>query len=231
MTDTVNVPREPTEAMIRSAVCEYLPPSQTPEDIAVAIYRAMIAAAPKSEPVRWTEDMERESRESEYERGFRDGKLSHPEAQKGEPVTKRTMTVSLSDAEMEALEELIAKKDLDGPNVFRQALKLYQAVDRGAASVSWGANTHPAPSSDELLAEWAELQRLAEAASPGPWKACATIYKHMNCEIRTGAKGEGQPIGQIWDGPNAFADGQFIAAASPQAVLKLIAITKHKGPQ
>lgn len=54
-----------------------------------------------------------------------------------EATPKRTMTVSLSDAEMEALEELIAKKDLDGPNVFRQALKLYQAVDRGAATVRW----------------------------------------------------------------------------------------------
>ncbi|WP_292038652.1 MULTISPECIES: hypothetical protein [unclassified Brevundimonas] len=75
--------------------------------------------------------------------------------------------------------------------------------------------------------DYAELKRLAENASPGPWKACGTIYEHMNCEIRTGAKGEGQPIGQIWDAPNAFADGQFIAAASPSVVLDLIDRASH----
>ncbi len=69
----------------------------------------------------------------------------------------------------------------------------------------------------------AELARLAEAATPGPWKACGTIYEHMNCEVRGGEKGEGQAIAQVWDGPNAFKDGQFIAAANPATVLALIA--------
>ena len=78
--------------------------------------------------------------------------------------------------------------------------------------------------------DYSEMKRLAEGASPGPWKACGTIYEHMNCEIRTGSKGEGQPIGQIWDGPNAFADGQFIAAASPEIVLGLIARASSPAP-
>ena len=68
----------------------------------------------------------------------------------------------------------------------------------------------------------AELKRLAEGATPGPWKACGTIYEHMNCEIRGGVKGEGQAIAQVWDGPNAFKDGQWIAAANPAVVLALL---------
>lgn len=43
--------------------------------------------------------------------------------------TKRTMTLNLTDAEMAALEELSAKKDLSKTAVLRQALRLYQMVD------------------------------------------------------------------------------------------------------
>lgn len=39
---------------------------------------------------------------------------------------KKTMTLNLTDAEMAALEELGAKKDLSKTQVVRQALKLYQ---------------------------------------------------------------------------------------------------------
>lgn len=75
--------------------------------------------------------------------------------------------------------------------------------------------------------EWSELERLAEAATQGPWKACGTIYEHMNCEVRGGAKGEGQAIAQVWEGPNAFKDGQFIAAANPATVLRLISALRQ----
>jgi predicted transcriptional regulator len=43
--------------------------------------------------------------------------------------TKKTMTLNLSDAEMEALEVLAETKDLTKTGVLRQALKLYQMVD------------------------------------------------------------------------------------------------------
>jgi len=43
---------------------------------------------------------------------------------------KRTMTLNLSDAEMEALEQLAQKKDLNKTVVIRQALRLYQMVDQ-----------------------------------------------------------------------------------------------------
>jgi predicted transcriptional regulator len=43
---------------------------------------------------------------------------------------KRTMTLNLTDAEMNALEELAAKKDLNKTIVIRQALRLYQMVDQ-----------------------------------------------------------------------------------------------------
>ena len=42
---------------------------------------------------------------------------------------KRTMTLNLTDAEMNALEELSAKKDLSKTAVLRQALRLFQMVD------------------------------------------------------------------------------------------------------
>jgi hypothetical protein len=39
------------------------------------------------------------------------------------------MTLNLTDAEMNALEELSARKDISKTAVLRQALRLYQAVD------------------------------------------------------------------------------------------------------
>ena len=44
-------------------------------------------------------------------------------------TAKRTMTLNLTDAEMNALEELSRKKDLTKTAVLRQALGLFQMVD------------------------------------------------------------------------------------------------------
>ena len=44
--------------------------------------------------------------------------------------TKRTMTLNLTDAEMSALEELCVKKDLSKTSLLRQALRLYQVVEK-----------------------------------------------------------------------------------------------------
>lgn len=43
---------------------------------------------------------------------------------------RRAMTLSLSDAEMNALEELARRKDLNKTIVIRQALRLYQMLDQ-----------------------------------------------------------------------------------------------------
>jgi predicted transcriptional regulator len=43
---------------------------------------------------------------------------------------RRTMTLNLTEAEMNALGELAAKKDLNKTAVIRQALRLYQMVDQ-----------------------------------------------------------------------------------------------------
>jgi predicted transcriptional regulator len=43
---------------------------------------------------------------------------------------KRTMTLNLSDAEMDALEKLAEQKDLNKTIVIRQALRLYQMMDQ-----------------------------------------------------------------------------------------------------
>ena len=44
-------------------------------------------------------------------------------------AAKRTMTLNLTEAEMEALEKLCQRKDLSKTAVLRQALRLYQAID------------------------------------------------------------------------------------------------------
>jgi Ribbon-helix-helix protein, copG family len=44
-------------------------------------------------------------------------------------MSKRTMTLNLTDAEMRALEELSIRKDLSKTAVLRQALRLYQMLD------------------------------------------------------------------------------------------------------
>jgi hypothetical protein len=44
-------------------------------------------------------------------------------------MSKRTMTLNLTDAEMRALEELSVRKDLTKTAVLRQALRLYQMLD------------------------------------------------------------------------------------------------------
>ena len=47
---------------------------------------------------------------------------------------KRTMTLNLTDAEMNALQELAMRKDLSKTAVLRQALRLYQLVDERLAN-------------------------------------------------------------------------------------------------
>lgn len=42
--------------------------------------------------------------------------------------TKRTMTLNLNEAEMEALEELAKRKEMTKTALVRQALRLYQTV-------------------------------------------------------------------------------------------------------
>lgn len=44
-------------------------------------------------------------------------------------TAKRTMTLNLTDAEMNVLEELSARKELSKTAVLRQALRLYQVID------------------------------------------------------------------------------------------------------
>ena len=44
-------------------------------------------------------------------------------------MIKRTMTLNLTDREMQVLDELCAKKGLNKTALMRQALRLYQAVD------------------------------------------------------------------------------------------------------
>jgi predicted transcriptional regulator len=42
---------------------------------------------------------------------------------------KKTMTLNLTDQEMDALEELAVKKDISKTAIIRQALRLYQLID------------------------------------------------------------------------------------------------------
>jgi len=44
--------------------------------------------------------------------------------------SKKTMTLNLTEAEMHALEELSAKKELSKTALLRQALRLYQLIEK-----------------------------------------------------------------------------------------------------
>lgn len=68
--------------------------------------------------------------------------------------TKKTMTLNLTPAEMDALEELARKKDLSKTALIRQALRLYLAVD---ARVTQGDKLF---FENELLKKKAELMVL-----------------------------------------------------------------------
>ena len=45
-------------------------------------------------------------------------------------MTKRTMTLNLTEKEMHALDELCTKKGLSKTALLRQALRLYQTIDQ-----------------------------------------------------------------------------------------------------
>ncbi|MDE2578599.1 MAG: ribbon-helix-helix protein, CopG family [Hyphomicrobiales bacterium] len=45
-------------------------------------------------------------------------------------ANKKTMTLNLTDAEMDVLDALCAKKELSKTALLRQALRLYQVIDR-----------------------------------------------------------------------------------------------------
>lgn len=45
-------------------------------------------------------------------------------------MNKRTMTLNLTEKEMQVLDELCSKKGLNKTALLRQALRLYQAVDQ-----------------------------------------------------------------------------------------------------
>ena len=44
-------------------------------------------------------------------------------------TSKKTMTLNLTDTEMDVLEQLASAKDLTKTGVLRQALRLYQMID------------------------------------------------------------------------------------------------------
>jgi hypothetical protein len=51
----------------------------------------------------------------------------------GMAADRRTMTLNLTDNEMQVLEDLSAKRDLSKTAVLRQALRLYQLIEVRAA--------------------------------------------------------------------------------------------------
>ena len=68
---------------------------------------------------------------------------------------KKTMTLNLTEAEMDALDELARRKDMTKTALIRQALRLYQVVD---TRVSQGEKLF---FEDEILKKKAELMVLA----------------------------------------------------------------------
>lgn len=77
----------------------------------------------------------------------------------GAAEPKKTMTLTLTDAEMDALEALAVRKELSKPRVLLQALRLYQLNDAGMVSptpVSAEAQVHPPASAEAAWNAYAD---------------------------------------------------------------------------
>ena len=61
-----------------------------------------------------------------------------------------------------------------------------------------------------------ELKRLAEAATPGPWRTEGHVVFGVN-------HGKKRVASSIWGAPNSDENLSYIAAANPAAILELIA--------
>lgn len=124
MTDKVNVPLEPTERMVKAAMAHMrVDALYTPK----SIYLAMVAAAPKAEPVEADD--------------FGDALLAF--------LFRHGLKVALDVSEIEALRQSAIHAQPEAP-------KVEQEPDAGAklAKAFWGVDLvppSPAPASDELL--------------------------------------------------------------------------------
>ncbi|MFU3458075.1 hypothetical protein ACM7KX_30010 [Pseudomonas aeruginosa] len=86
---------------------------------------------------------------------------------------------------------------------------------------------------DQIMSDHAELRRLAKAATPGPW----TLYVPEDYQGPEELPGYGVECAEgraiVWGalepetGCQFDRDAEFIAAANPQAILKLIAEVEH----
>ena len=229
MTDTVTVPREVIERAVEmaKAIMKAEPlygcvvyhgdeqiSGQVEEasDLACLVLDEMAepapapnarADAPKAEPVRWTEDMERESRWGDYERGFRDGQLSQPEAPKleQEPVAWEATFEPTGQA-------VTLYRDPTGMEGWIDVTPLY---------------THPAPKAEPGSGDHAELAKLAEAATHKSWAAFTDdsgARPHTNLVSFVPVTDCALSIpGAHKNDPNVA----FIAAANPTTVLALLA--------
>lgn len=149
--DAVMVPREPTPEMLSAAfdAFEIDNPKQFADgnEARRAIWSAMLAAAPtptaagEGEPILWAWKLEGMPKwlPSYTPEVAVAGAIVRPLYFAAPPTVpaRKTMTLDLTDAEMAALDELAAKKDLAAPVIFRDSFRLYQAVEKGAASVTW----------------------------------------------------------------------------------------------
>lgn len=75
-----------------------------------------------------------------------------------------------------------------------------------------------------------QLEKLAKAATPGPWevKPWLNKFKLVGAHDITGPKGEWIARDGLYPGANGSreANANFIAAANPETVLKLIAVAR-----
>lgn len=82
------------------------------------------------------------------------------------------------------------------------------------------------------MTDHAELRRVAEAATPGPW-SCNRHWAIVGGPILEFTNGAAQQqiamaCGQSWMRDDELRNNaEFIAAANPQAILKLIAEVEH----
>lgn len=92
-----------------------------------------------------------------------------------------------------------------------------------------GSGSSAAPIPTELAADrWADLERLAKAATPGPWQPQS--FRADQSRVFNVLAGPSAVVARVHEGNprRAEPNAAFIAAANPSTVLELIAAARAK---
>lgn len=233
MTDTVNVPRDPSLGMLEAAerAGSALAGSDASSgEISTAVWSAMLAAAPKAEPVDGTEFFTPEE-QIDWLMRDRAGVIAERNHAEAEIVRLQ----ALIDAQPEApkveqkpsfLGHVITYPDGRKPD-FAPASKGVSVGESCTVTAAFSHPWHPAPASDELLEEERELDASDYDVIDRSLKYVGTVFAlHDLHEALT------ETMARTHTGYDWNADPDGITLKQGNAIRRYETLTaKHKGPQ